>query len=210
MKERKLVSGGWQANIEYFEDYVIKTPKTTEEISRKVSRYLEPLGRISELDFRIKKMQDGWQAGLDIISRGKIPARMLGNIKIIDGGKIRQKRAFTVQDILEDLYSAGKREEARKIVEKVLDFIVDLWKYGVYEHTSKIGNQFGLVEDEVILLDFGELREDRGLAKKQIGDKKWVKQMTKYSSQEVLDCFSEQIDKKLTLDVFDKNWAILK
>ncbi len=166
---------------------------------------------MSELDSKVEKMQRNFQESLDIIKRKNIPLAMLGHVEFLDGGMIKQKRVLLIQDVLDDLCSRGEVDEFQRILEKVSDFIIELWKYGIFEHTSKIGHQFGMMGEDVVLIDFGEINDCRDSAEKQVRDKKWLEQMArfKYSSKEVLDCFSDVVDRKLTLDFLNENWGKL-
>ena len=44
---------------------------------------------------------------------------------------------------------------------KAINFIIELWKYGIHEKTGKIGYEFGLMKNKIILIDFGEISENK-------------------------------------------------
>ena len=200
---------GWQVNIEYFEDYVIKTPKTESEIRETITRYLNSVGKIEELDKRIKDMQDGWARGLDIISKTKIPPKMLGYLEFLEHGKIKQKRVRVLEEVWNQLVKNGKTEEMKKIVGKTLEFILELWKYSVHETTGKIGYEFGLMDKDIILIDFGELSQKKSTAEKQITKKYWGKSISKYCTKEVAEYFNKKANEILTIENLNKNWGKL-
>ena len=197
---------GWQANIEYFGDYVIKTPKTESEIRETVTRYLNSIGKIGELDKRVKDMQTGWVNGLKIISNSKIPPKMLGYPEFLDEGKIKQKRVRVLEEVWNELIKNGKIKEMKNIVDKTLEFIIELWKYGIHETTGKIGYEFGLMGEEIILIDFGEICKNKNTAKKQIMKKYWEKNINKHCTKEVADYFNMKAISTLTINNLDKNW----
>ncbi len=59
MKNNLLKNGGWQANVRYFKNYVIKTPKTEEEIRKHITQhYQNDVARIEE---KIKKLKFDWK-----------------------------------------------------------------------------------------------------------------------------------------------------
>jgi len=198
---------GWQANIEYFEDYVIKTPKTLEEMKIEITRYLESIGKIEELEKRVKDMQEGWARGLKLVSNSRIPNKMLGYLEFLDNGKIKQRRVLVLESVWNELVAKGKKKEMKKIVDLTLAFIVELWRYGVHETTGKIGYEFGLMGQDIILIDFGELSEKRSTAEKQIAKRYWEKSITKYCSKEVADYFNERAKKVLTKEKLYLNWG---
>jgi len=201
---------GWQANIEYFEDYVIKTPKTEPEIRESITKYLNSKGKIEELDKKVKDMQTGWIEGLRIISKAKIPLKMLGYLEFLDGGKIKQRRVRVLEEVWNELVKNGKIEEMKILVDKTLEFIIELWKYGIHEKTGKIGYEFGLMGKDIILIDFGEICENKNTAEKQITKKYWQNSINEYCTKEVSDYLNMKATKMLTTTNLNKNWGIKK
>ena len=197
---------GWQTSIEYFDDYVIKTPKTEAEIRESVKKYLNFIGKIEELDKRVKDMQRDWITGLKIVSKAKIPLKMLGYIEFLDGGKIKQKRVKVLEEAWNELAKDGKIKEMKDIVDKTLEFIIELWRYGVHEKTGKIGYEFGLMGGDIILIDFGEICENKDTAEKQIIKKYWEKSINEHCAKEVADYFNMRAMKMLTVANLNKSW----
>ncbi|MFH0970739.1 MAG: hypothetical protein V1776_04750 [Candidatus Diapherotrites archaeon] len=202
-KEKK---GGWQANVEFFDNYVIKTPKTDYEIRKKISKYLKPKGKLHTLDKRVEEMKKGWKEGIRILNKKKIPTRMLGYIEFLEHGKIRQKKVITLEDSWNEAADNGNVKEMKKIVNKAINFIIELWKYGIHEKTGKIGYEFGLMKNKIILIDFGEISENKKIPQKQILKKYWKKPLERHSRKEVLNYFNKMADKKLTIQTLNKNW----
>lgn len=198
---------GWQVNIEYFKDYVIKTPKTEPEIRETIARYLNSIDKIEELDKRVKDMQEGWIRGLDLISKNKIPLKMLGYLEFLENGKIKQKRVRVLEEAWNELVKNGKIKEMKILVDRTLEFIIELWKYRIHETTGKIGYEFGLMGKDIILIDFGELSQKESTAEKQIIKKYWEKSITKYCTKEVVDYFNMKASEVLTIDNLNKNWG---
>jgi hypothetical protein len=204
--DKEIKKGGWQVNVEYFGDYVIKTPKTEKEIIIEVERYLIRKDNLEELDKRVKEMQEDWKTSLLLIKQKKIPLRLLGYPEFLNNGKIKQKRALILEDIFNNLKRENKIQEIERIIIKTLDLILELWKYGIVEKTSKIGQEMGIVNDEVILVDFGELSNRKDIAEKQILKKKWHKNLKEYCGQELADLFIKLAENKLTLETLNKVW----
>jgi len=201
---------GWQAKIEYFKDYVIKTPKTELEIRESITKYLNSKGKIEELDKRVKDMQTGWIEGLRIISKAKIPLKMLGYLEFLEKGKIKQRRVRVLEEVWNELVKNEKIEEMKILVDKTLEFIIELWKYGIHEKTGKIGYEFGLMGKDIILIDFGEICENQNTAEKQITKKYWEKSINEYCTKEVANYLNMKATKMLTIANLNKNWGIKK
>ena len=207
MADKKQRTGGWQVNVEYFEDYVIKTPKTVEEITATVSKYLNHIGKIDELEARVKDMHEDWETGLKIVKSGRIPYKMFGHLEFLDGSRIKQSKVAVLQDIWDELYDSGKENEMKAVVDKSLDFVVELWRYGVADKTFKVGYEYGLMDGEIMLIDFGELTRDRKMIENKVKKRKWEGKMKEYSHPEVAKYFNERAKEVLTLDVLEKNWG---
>jgi len=203
INERK---GGWQVNVEYFDDYVIKTPKTDSEMRETISRYLNHIGKPEQLDKRVKDMVEGWKNGIRILSEKKLPSEFLGNIEFLDKGKIKQKKVIVLEDLWNAQVDEGKINEMKGIVDQEIDFIIELWKYGIHEKTGKVGYEFGLMDDKIILIDFGEICADKTIAEKQISKKYWEKHLKEYCRKEVVEYFESVANKKLTIKNLNNFW----
>ncbi len=198
--------GGWQANIEYFEDYVIKTPKTNKQMREVISSYLTSIGKMEELEKRLKDMKKGWKEGIRILSKKRIPSKMLGYLEFLKDGKIKQKKVIILEDFWNESVDKGENNKMKKAVDKTINFIIQLWKYGVHEKTGKIGYEFGLMGDEIILIDFGEICDKKEIVKKQIVKKYWKKNLEKHCRREVVDYFNKKADEKLTVKMLNNIW----
>ena len=207
-KNRLQRKGGWQANVEYFDDYVIKTPKTKDEIIERVHKYLNKIGKLEELDERVSDMQKGWKDGLEIIQGKDLPLGMLGFLEFLEDGRIKKRRVVVLEDIWNDLADTKQFDEMKLIIDKTIDFIVELWKYGLHEKTGKVGYEFGLMDDKIILIDFGELTEDKNAVEKQIKKEYWEKPILKHCRKEVGDYFNLKAGEILTLETLNENWNL--
>lgn len=204
--EDKIKSGGWQCNVEYFKDYVIKTPKTEDQIKKRIGNYLESHNKLDELKKRVKDMQRDWKNSIDLINKKKLPLNFLANTEFLENGKIKQTRVIMLSYIFQELYDKNKIEELKLIINKTVDFIIKFWRYGLVEKTSKIGMEFGLMNNEIVLVDFGELSDEKKVAEKQVVELKWYKNLEKYLNKEIADLFIKFAKKKLTLKVLNENW----
>ena len=204
----KNKNGGWQANIEYFEDYVIKTPKTEEEIREKISLHYISVGCEEKIDEKIKKLKNDWNNSINLVKSGKVPLKLLAFPEFLENGKIKQRRVKMLYDKFKDLMSENKIEESKKLVDKVIDFILTLWKYGVHEITFKFYSEMGLLDEQIVLVDLGELTNDKEMIKKIIQGNKPLEDLRRFHHDEVLDYYQEQVKKRLTLEKLEKCWEI--
>ena len=207
MDLKHLKKGGWQINIKYFKNYVIKTPKTKEEIRKRITPYYERIGNKERIEEKIKKLKKEWKDSIKIVKSGAVPLRLLAYPEFLKGGKVKQKRVRMLYEEFEILMSRKKIREAKKLVDKVVDFILILWSYGVHEVTFKFYAQMGLLDGEIVLVDLGELTSDKKVVKKQIlkGHKK-LEDSRQSHHDEILDYYQAQIKKRLTVDRLNKVW----
>ena len=105
------------------------------------------------------------------------------------------------------LMKQNKIVEARRLVDRVIEFILTLWSYGVHEINFKFYSEMRLLDDELVLVDIGELTDDKSIVEKQIlkGHKK-LEDLRKYHHDKILDYYQEQIKKKLTIKKLNLVW----
>lgn len=209
MINMKLRNGGWQVNVEYFDDYVIKTPKTKEETSNKISKHLEKKDKIHELEDTIDKIQNDWKSSIKIIKNSNIPLKYLAFPEFLKEGKIKQRKVDMLVYILNDLFKKNKFNEIEIIAKELYEFIWTLWSYGFNEKTYKIGTEFGILNDQMVLIDLGELSNNKEDVKKQIMKKKWsgLKIINLYAGEKSELIFKKLAEEMLTLEKLNEVWG---
>ena len=188
MTNKLLKKGGWQANVRYFKNYVIKTPKTEKEIRDRITPHYRSVGDITRIKEKIKKLKHDWSNSIKIIKSGKVPLKLLAFPEFLKDGQIKQKRVKMLSEEFEYLMAYKKIEEAKKLVDKVIEFILILWSYGVHEMTFKFYSEMGLLDGKIVLVDIGELTDDKEVVVRQIlkGNKK-LEDLRKYHHSVILD-----------------------
>ncbi|MDP7521166.1 MAG: hypothetical protein QF567_02945 [Candidatus Pacearchaeota archaeon] len=202
MKQIRRI-GGWQCWIDFYEDYVIKTPKTKEEIEENVSRYLRSINKIERLEKIVKTMLNDIKKSTKIINSSKIPKRLLGDVEFLEKGKVKQKRAIVLSEAL-----TNSSNEAKELIKKTTSFLIELWKYGIHEKTFKIWSNYGVLDKRIILIDLFELTNNKEKVKKQIQKRKWNRpeKFRKILSEKLTNYFINELDKKLTIKNLNKYW----
>lgn len=209
MKNKELKKGGWQANIEYFDDYVVKTPKTEDEIRNKITPHYQMTEKLDRVEEKIKKLKNDWKSSIKIIKSGKVPLRLLAFPEFLDDDRIKQRRVKMLSEEFGDLMSKGNLKGAKRLVDRVIDFIISLWQYGIHEITFKFYSEMGLMNGKIVLVDIGEITDDKELVRRQLEKKgKKLEDLRNHHHDKVLDYYQEQIKKRLTIEELDKSWAI--
>src|SRR6056297_1714803 len=98
--------------------------------------------------------------------------------------------------------------EIRKIIEKTLKFIVELWKYGVHEKTFKISFEMGILNNKIILIDIGEITDNKKIAEKQIMKKSWEGKHEKHLPKKVSNYLNKKASEVLTINTLNDNWGL--
>jgi len=200
---------GWQMNVEIYEDYVIKSPKNKEQMRKKIEKHLIKKNQLYLLDEKINFIHSSISNSLKIIDDSNVPMKLLANATI-KNGVIKQDKVVLVKERLYELMAKGEIIKAKKIIDKVIDFIIELWKYKIHENTYKFYSSYGIdSNEEVVLVDFLEITNDAESVKKQIGKKKWDKPKRYFGKveRELREYFINLSNKKLTIDTFRKYWG---
>ncbi len=144
---------------------------------------------------------------LSIVKSGRVPLEMLAFPEFLAGGKIKQKRVKMLSEEFEELISKNNIVQAKRLVDRVIKFILNLWSYGIHEITFKFYSEMGLLNGEIVLVDIGELTDNKKIVEKQIlkGHKK-LEDLRKYHHDKVLDYYREQIKNQLTIKKLNLVW----
>jgi transcriptional regulator of heat shock response len=203
MEQNKRL-GGWQCWVDFYEDYVIKTPKNREEIKEKIEKFLRRKNKIEELDKRTNKMISDIKESTKIIKKSKIPRSELANLEFIGKGKIKQKRVAPLDEFLKKL----NEKERFKLIDKIIKFLLKLWSYGIHEKTFKLFSNLGIDEDNIVLIDVFEIATNKSKVLKQIKKKSWEKteNYKKYLSEKEINYLIKKLNKTLTIENLDKYW----
>lgn len=211
MKATK-VKGGWQCNVEFYEDHVIKKFKDKKEIEERIRSYLRGRGKtMDSLSDKVDSMIKDRARSLRLIKTNKVPRKLLAFPEFLDGEIIKQKRARELGDVFESCVSANDVRKWKLLVGKLVDFMVLLWSYGIDEKPFKITSNFGILDDKIVLIDFLELEGNKRKVEKRIRKKRWLhynneqKIWRKYP-KEFVDYFVKRCDSVLTIENLNKNW----
>jgi hypothetical protein len=201
-KNKRL--GGWQFWVDFYEDYVIKTPKNKKEIEEEVEKFLRWKNKLEELEKRTNKMIFDVKNSTKIIKRSKIPKKYLAEIEFLEEGKIKQKRVKSLEEVLKKL----NEKERLKLIDKVLNFLLEMWKYGIHENTYKFFSNLGLDKHRVVFIDPFEITAKKNKVLKQIKKQKWVKpeKYQKHLSEKEIDYLMEKLNKVFTKENLNKYW----
>jgi len=208
-KERK---GGWQVWVDLYDDHVIKTPKKRNEIEEDVKRYLKKKGQIHKLEETLGKLSSDIETSKKIILKSKIPKKYLAFPEFLDEGKTKQKKVINLGDKIQGLLKEHKIKEAKGLIDKFIKFNQKLWTYGIHEMPMKLHSSFGVLNGKIVLIDLFELNSNKKSVARRLRKKPWKKKspLQKIFPESIVEYYSKQADKNLTVDNLDKLWKSKK
>jgi hypothetical protein len=206
MKSKPLeIKEGWQMNVEIYEDYVIKYPKTRDQIVRSVLPYLKSVGKEEELEERTIKMLEDMTNSFKILKETKVPSEYLAGLVFLENGKMKQDKVQILDRIFENL---KEKEEIKKIIDDYINFIILLWMYGIHENTYKFHSNFGMFGHKLVLIDPFEITNKKEKVLSQIERKKWAKH-SRYGnnlSQDMKEYLIEKANRNWTEKKLNEVW----
>ncbi|MBS3086952.1 hypothetical protein J4422_04615 [Candidatus Pacearchaeota archaeon] len=205
IKERK---GGWQVWVDFYPKHVIKTQRTKKEMRERIAPYLKSIGKFNELEKRVNIMVKDAKESIKIIRNSNVPRNIIGNPSFLKKGVIKQKRVVSLEDYLINLSKKKKVVEAKRAIDKTIETVLELWKYGIHEKTFKFNKNFGIHNSNVVLVDFLEITDKKIKVKKQLIKKPWrkIKEFEKNISEKILDYWIDEADKNFTIKNLNKYW----
>ena len=200
---------GWQVTVYFCNDYVVKVLKNYEESRERIAPYLRHKGRSEEeIDGAARQAIDDVNQSLRIMRASKCPRQLVGNPEFLDARRFRQDRATNLVERIRAQKQNKSVDSAKQILEECIEFILELWRYGVYEKTYKLDN-YGYVGDRMILIDFLELSDDLEFIRKQLEEIDWSRVCERYGLPETLNNhFTKRAERMLTLENFERNWRM--
>ena len=203
MEQNKRL-GGWQCWVELYNSYVIKTPKSREEIKQEVEKFLRWKNKLEELEERTDKMIFDIKNSSKIIKKSKIPKKLLANLEFIGNDKIKQKKVLSLDQALKNL----KEKERFELINKIMKFLLKLWTYGIHEKTFKLFSNLGIDEGKIVLIDVFEITSNKEKVLKQLKKRSWAKpdNYKKHLSNKKVDHLIKKLDKTFTKRNLEKHW----
>lgn len=133
-------------------------------------------------------------------------AEVLANAEFLKDGRVRQNRAIVLKTFMKE----SKTNDKKKYIDKTLNFLLELWTYGIHEKTFKLHSNLGVLNDRIVLLDLFELTGNKNKVGKQLRNIRWYKlpKLQTYLTPKLIEYFVEEADKKLNLDNLNKYWKI--
>ncbi|PIN88891.1 hypothetical protein COU61_03305 [Candidatus Pacearchaeota archaeon CG10_big_fil_rev_8_21_14_0_10_35_13] len=202
--------GGWQCKVFLYKDYVIKKPLSYKEVRKKAYKWLkENQGKNEkEISKIAKECFDDIEKSRKLIESSGIPKKYLGNPVFYKDGRVKQKRVVELGVRIKNLVKNGRVKEAEEVIDKFFEFVKILWNYGLREKPFKINQNFGIINNRVILIDLFELNGDYKSAKRSLekGINKSDKNLEWSITKKMIPDYQKKARETLNEKTLDKHW----
>ena len=167
----KKIGQGWQYTV-----YDLENGKVIKKFHSWIRAYyvifmeIFPFNNDSffEIPAFIKDMRRKADASFEILKKINIPSEWLSNPKFINRYDFEQDKVVPLHDVFETLDTEG----INKIIDKFIEFNKKLMELGVLDKSFNITRNYGLDKNnEIVLIDIGELYNDKELINKQFKDR---------------------------------------
>ena len=205
--EVATIKSGWQTTVHFHADHVIKILKNYSESRARIAPYLRYKGKgEKDIDAAARQAIEDARQALKIIAASKCPRQLLGNPEFLDATRFKQDKAIDLVEIIREQIRTGTVDSAKPILMDGIDFILELWRYGIYEKTYKL-DSFGYVGARMILIDFLELSDDLAFIERQLVEMDWSRVCHRYRLPNGLGAFFlREASKRLTMASWTRNW----
>lgn len=120
----------------------------------------------------VKDMKRKADVSFEILKRINIPQELMANPKFINKYDFEQDKVVPLHDVFEKLDTDG----TKKVIDQFIEFNKKLMSFGVIDKSFNFTRNYGLNnKNEIVLIDIGELFDNKELIDKQIKKRVWNK-----------------------------------
>jgi len=138
-----------------------------------------------------------------------MPDHLVGNPVFLNGVNYEQDYAIS----LFQYFKQHNVSENRKIITKYAELVVELWKYGCSDNVFNFYNNSGVDKNEqVTMMDFGELAFSKEKVYQAIQSKRWLFQPSYalFRNEELKNYFQTEMERLITMKNLNKYWKLYR
>lgn len=193
--------GGWQYSVEYKEDKVVKRPHSFWFTVLRIL-FTQPW-HLLELNLlgRAREVRKEREKSVENLKEMSFDRSIIGNA-VFKGDEVHQDRVTPVLQVLDE----KSREE---IVDDYIGLLKECWRLGFHESTFKFTVNCGYNEDdEMIVLDVGELDFRKEGVREAIQNEKWLNQHSynAHLDRKTKNYFRKRMAEEITTEELDRLW----
>lgn len=198
----KKIGQGWQyTTYDLKNGRVLKKFHSWSRAYFVISRDIFPFNNDSffEIPSFVKDMKRKVNDSLAIIKNKNIPSEWMANPRFINKYDFEQDKVVPLHDLFEKLNT----EESKEIINQFINFNKKILEFGVIDKSFNITKNYGVnTTGDIVLIDIGELYDNKELIAKQFKDRVWDKSY-------VSGCLKNEEAREYFIQQMDKNFRIL-
>ncbi|NCA93882.1 MAG: hypothetical protein EOM84_01755 [Sphingobacteriia bacterium] len=171
----KKIGQGWQYTVYDLENgRVLKKFHSWTRAYFVIFREIFPFNNDSffEIPTFIKDMKRKADVSFEILKKVNLPQEWMANPKFINKYDFEQDKVIPLHDVFDNLDT----NEIKNIINQFIELNKKLMSFGVIDKSFNITKNYGLNnKKEIVLIDIGELFDDKDLIDKQIKNRVWEK-----------------------------------
>lgn len=195
----KKIGQGWQyTTYDLGNGRVLKKFHSWPKAYFVILRDIFPFNKDSffEIPSFIKDAKGKADKSFEILKRVNIPQEWMANPRFINKYDFEQDKVIPLHEVFKNLDSEG----IKKIIDLFIEFNLNLLNLGVIDKGFNITKNYGINnEGQVVLIDIGELFDDKELINKQFKDRGW------YHSY-VGGCIKDEEAREYFISEMDRNF----
>ncbi|MFA6392687.1 MAG: hypothetical protein WCW54_01195 [Candidatus Paceibacterota bacterium] len=152
-----------------------------------------------EIPSFIKDVKGKADESFEVLKRVNIPQEWMANPRFINKYDFEQDKVKPLHEVFENLDAI----EIKKIIDKFIEFNLKLLNLGVIDKGFNITKNYGINNDgEIVLIDIGELFDDKELINKQLKDRGWTHSYVGgcIKNKEAREYFINEMDRNFSLN----------
>lgn len=161
----------WQCVVQVYRHYVVKRPKSVAAVEATLTRqYSRFADNPEQARAEAETMVDAYLEGCNLVRRSSLPRWCVGEPRFLEHGGYAQVRATVCRAAI----VPDHPDVSRARIRSYFDLVERLWRHGLHERTQNLMCNAGVdPEGRMILLDFGEMSQDRALVFAELACERW-------------------------------------
>lgn len=198
----KKIGQGWQyTTYDLGNGRVLKKFHSWPKAYFVILRDIFPFNKDSffEIPSFIKDVKGKADKSFEILKRVDIPQEWMANPKFISKYNFEQDKVIPLHDVFKN----SNTEEVKKIIDLFIEFNLKLLNLGVIDKGFNITKNYGIDDKgQIVLIDIGELFDDKELIIQQIKDRGWTHSYVAgcIQDKEVQEYFISEMDRNFNLN----------
>jgi hypothetical protein len=200
---------GWQCVVHLYDKHVLKKVRDYQEIRKRAHKYLKENGKTEgEISKIARKVFNDIKNSTKLIKDSGCPLDLLAYPIFLKSGNLKQTKAIPLDAYLENLVKKRDLKKSRQILDSYFELTVELWKYGLHEKTYKVNQNYGVLENKVVLIDLFELTDNLESIKKSFRKKRWEeKEFIEWAiPKELIPYFKREARQTFNVKTLKKFW----